>query len=1115
MKVSDVIHGRTVTVDLRRTRDDSFPEGIVSMSEAFLLHGEGGEHRLRIGEEIWEVEGTIPRDQDILRQIGIRHLPRLAWLVQATPARGPAGRVLIQVHEFPATFVWNESVDIGVDDKVVDDMRKRRKRLVSVESVVQWLTECMLLPPREPGGSPRALLSGAPSSDAKKKTAFRLYGAGFGVDVVRGLDDRLRVTRVVEARRAIEGDERRPIYFAAGHIRFCDVTVAGQFRGIARTEIDRLVAQADSYLGLWRAYNDKEREEILQRAREIGWVSYSRKDRLSDGDYRFHINVDEEKAADFQGRLDSLDSDLLQADEEVPAAIQGAGDADASTGPRPLPFTGDLVASQNRPPSLTLSPPTDQDDREPPGNGYLFVSLGGNEVRIKRRTDAWQRIRSCSNPMPQLGMLIEGKRVPERHGRRLEPVTRTVRDVFSHPNDRQRLALDVALNTPDIALIQGPPGTGKTRVIAALQARLAEKDEGIDPDGLSGNTLLTSFQHDAVENAAAATRVMGLPAVKVGYRRGSSEAHDGVEVWRKETIQAVRAARGQVGAEDSVHVALRAVHEIVEAYLRAPGDRDEPAEVLRRVSEMASPWLSTTLAAEVEELRAKLSGPPPVRLGDEDRAFALKAVRAIRTEATPFSDDGPTNAYKVLQRLDRLDGFTLSNEEQSCLERAASCSPEEAAGEKLLACLQSTRDALIDRLQPTDDRRTSPHAHVDVESIILRVFDSLNDRAKQTAPSADAAVAEWLTELENDPDGIRKTVRHYSMVLAATCQQSVSRRMADARHGEDTVFRTVIVDEAARANPLDLMIPMACAERRIVLVGDHRQLPHLLEPEIDREIELSTQEETRSALRRSLFEKLFTELRERERSDGVRRTVTLNTQYRMHPLLGQFVSEQFYTPHGEGFGSARGEEEFAHDVVLKGGTSLAGKVAAWIDVPYARGGEQPGRSKRRPVEAHRVAEEAHAVVARHSELSVGVITFYAAQLRAILEAMSVASINLTEPDDEGGYRVRDEWRRTGDARERLRVGTVDAFQGKEFDVVFLSPARSNSIPVKDEVTRRRRYGFLLLENRLCVAMSRQHRLLVVVGDRAMAAGLEADASVPGLSAFQKLCEGPHGRVVRT
>lgn len=1123
MNVSDVIHGRVATVDLRRADNESFPEGLVSKSEVFLHGDEGDELRLETGGEVWEIEGAAPRDRDTLRRIGIRGLPRLTWLAQATPARGPADRILIQTHEFPAALAWDEPMEVGVNDRLVDDLRKRLRRSISVDSAVQWLAERMLLSPCQSGGSQRALLSGSPTSDAGSKSAFRLHGAGFAVDVQRGSDDRLRATRVVPGRRRIEVGEGRPIHLVTGPIRFCDVTVAGEFRGMAQTELDHLVAQADSYLGLWAAYNDKEREAVLRKAREFGWISYSRTERLADGDYRFHLSAGEEKADDLRRRLDAVDGDRLQAGDEVPATIQGVESAGSPAGSR-RPFTGEQVAMSASPPSLTLRPPPEHDDRKPPDRGYLFLGLGGDEVRMDRRRKAWVRIRSCANPMPQLGLMIENRPVPERRGRHLKPVTKAVRDVFANPTDRQRLALDIALNTPDIALIQGPPGTGKTRVIAALQARLAEPDEGVDPDGLSGNTLLTSFQHDAVENAASATRVMGLPAVKVGYRRGSAEARDGVDTWAAETAEAVRAARGRAGAEDSVHAALRTVREIALTYLQTPSRRDDPAAVLRQVSETASPWLPAELVDDMSRLRADLTAPRSTRLGDEDRDFALRAVRALRTEASVFADDGPANAYKALRRLERLDdgatlkldGSTLLTAEvRSCLERAAAFDPGAAVDETLLADLESIRNALIDRLRPPDAGVAPARVHVDVESMINRVIDALTERARETAPGADIAIAEWLADLENDPAGIRDTVRHYSMVLAATCQQSVSPPMADAKGGDDTVFRTVIVDEAARSNPLDLLIPMACAERRIVLVGDHRQLPHLLEPDVEREIEESAQAETRSALRQSLFERLFTELRDRERRDGVRRTVTLNTQYRMHPRLGRFVSEQFYAPHGEGFGSGRDEEEFTHDVALNGGVSLAGKVAAWIDVPFARGGERPGRSKRRPEEARRVAEEAHAVVAQHPELSVGVITFYAAQRDAILEAMSVAAIGLTEPDDEGGYRVRDEWRRTGDGRERLRIGTVDAFQGKEFDVVFLSLTRSNDVPVKDEATRRRRYGFLLLENRLCVAMSRQQRLLVVVGDRAMATSPEAEASVPGLSAFLKLCEGPHGSVVRT
>ena len=1123
MNVSDVIHGRVVTADLCRADGGRFPDGLAPKSEVFLIDGQGGELRLRVGAEAWDVKGAEPRDRDTLRQIGIRALPRLAWLVQAAASvDGRAERLLVQVHEFPTAFVWDDPVDIGVDDRIVEELRKRQKRQVSVEGAVEWLTDRMLLPPRESGESlssdgsdepPRArtLLSGSPVRDAGKKTAFRLYGAGFAVDVERGSDDRLRATRVVGRPRKVEGDERRLIYLATGRITFCDVTVAGRFRSVARTELDALVAQSDSYLGLWWTYNDKEREAILRRARQFRWVRYSSRQPLPDGTWRFRIDAGEGKADDLRERLDALDGESFEAGEVVPPAIQGVDSEGPSKERRQRPFIGELAGRPASPPGLDLRP--DREDREPPDAGFLFVSLGGDEVRIKRRTDAWERIRSCTNPMPQLGMMIEGQPVPKRQGRRLQPVTRAVRDVFPDPNDRQRLALDVALNTPDVALVQGPPGTGKTRVIAALQARLAEQDEGTGLGGLSGNTLLTSFQHDAVENAAAATCVMGLPAVKVGYRRGSDEARDGVEAWATETAQAARAARGQAATGDSVHAALRTTREIAVAYLKAPAGRDDPAEVLRRVSEAASPWLPTGLAGELGRLRAELSSPRPVRPGDEDRAFVLKAVRALRTEAEPFSDDGPANAHKALRRLGQIEGFTLTGEEMESLEQAASRDPEAPADEKLLTRLRSVKDALIDRLRPADEDLAVPRPHVDVETVVVRVMDALTERAKETAPGADVAVAEWIEALEHDPAGIRDTVRHYSMVLAATCQQSVSRPMADAKGGEDTVFRTVIVDEAARSNPLDLLIPMACAERRIILVGDHRQLPHLLEPDIEREIEQSVQEDTRSALRQSLFEKLFTELRERERRDGVKRTVTLDRQYRMHPVLGRFVSEQFYEPHGEGFGSGRDEEKFAHDVSLKDGTTLAGKVAAWIDVPGERGPEGGGRSKRRPAEARRVAQEAHAVVSRHPKLSVGVITFYAAQRDEILSSMCEAG--LTERDDEGGFRIRDEWRRTSDGRERLRIGTVDAFQGKEFDVVFLSLTRSNRAPVKDEAMRRRRYGFLLLENRLCVAMSRQHRLLVVVGDPAMVASPESESSVPGLNAFRRLCEGPDGHVVRT
>ena len=98
---------------------------------------------------------------------------------------------------------------------------------------------------------------------------------------------------------------------------------------------------------------------------------------------------------------------------------------------------------------------------------------------------------------------------------------------------------------------------------------------------------------------------------------------------------------------------------------------------------------------------------------------------------------------------------------------------------------------------------------------------------------------------------------------------------------------------------------------------------------------------------------------------------------------------------------------------------------------------------------------------------------------------------------------------------KLKIGTVDSFQGMEFDVVFLSIVRTMPNNVKffegkeeREKQARKLFGFLCLYNRLNVAMSRQKKLLVVVGDSALVKNELAseDFAIPGLVNFYKLCK---------
>ena len=425
--------------------------------------------------------------------------------------------------------------------------------------------------------------------------------------------------------------------------------------------------------------------------------------------------------------------------------------------------------------------------------------------------------------------------------------------------------------------------------------------------------------------------------------------------------------------------------------------------------------------------------------------------------------------------------------------------------------LAALRDTLLLRLLPDDRPRTTPIVDSQVRALLGDVLVELGRLVLSSNSGPAAVLDDYVHDLENDPIGVQATLDRYRAIYAATCGQSASKEMAEAKG--DLVYDTVIIDEAAHANPLDLFIPMSQAKRRVILVGDHRQLPQSFEVKILDELEQrddSVDEQTLEMLKKSLFERLFQRLP--NFADKVVRTITLDTQFRMHPVLGDFVSAQFYEPHGETVKSGRPAEDFVHGLPDYCHPTTGAEVsAAWLDVPARRGYESPGRSKSRTPEAQSIAEEVAKIIRRKTALTIGVISFYSAQTVEICEA-------LVEQDvmEKAGkkYQVVSEYdviqTTEGKYEKQIQIDTVDAFQGKEFDVVFLSMTRSNNFPEKTEGDLRKKFGHLMLPNRMCVSMSRQRRLLVVAGDSRMLQTESAARVIAPLVEFYKLCGGEHG-----
>ena len=179
------------------------------------------------------------------------------------------------------------------------------------------------------------------------------------------------------------------------------------------------------------------------------------------------------------------------------------------------------------------------------------------------------------------------------------------------------------------------------------------------------------------------------------------------------------------------------------------------------------------------------------------------------------------------------------------------------------------------------------------------------------------------------------------------------------------------------------------------------------------------------------------------------RTCILNEQYRMHPDIYEVI-KTFYKE--ENLICRTTKEKTSHNLGL-----YNDKAVVWLDIPKEMGYEGGEISKIRQCEVERIKKELYNILQRNENYKIGIITFYSRQEKIIKQM-----VNNEFPFVDPG---------------RIMIGTVDAFQGEEFDIVLLSTVRSNN-----QEDLKKKVGFLNNNNRLCVAMSRAKRLLIVVGD---------------------------------
>lgn len=1070
------------------------------------------EFEIRLRDSVVFVRPVVTAD---IRRLNAELASGRTLLAQlASPAAD--GSIELQVAFFTGDSLEMGDVEIGVDEYVENGLAKMRLGEKGKRSYEVLDQICCF----QQGENAYFFLTAGPAIDeelkldagealrevraeATSKNSFGITGNGIRFVVTEKEMPGGNSIFITSRLKAQRNDPDRALRLAKGRLRFVDWTQAGQVQFLAKAQMTALTQDDSSYLKKWDEFGDMEGELLLRQAREVGSLQFEGMTQRRDGTVTVLISQASDSSWIALGKgavpevelVDEL-PDYLKIENFSFKDFAGGIEQSDELKLREERSYFSVVGFDKETRVLTLKTET-----LPRESGTLILSLAGETAQIKRRMAARQAILEGRAANPQLGLLIEeqGQIARTREPQKTPPLTAFVRKkVFRNdPTVMQERAIEVALNTPDIALIQGPPGTGKTTVIAAILERL---NEIADKRGtrIKGQILLTGFQHDAVENMIERLSLNGIPVPKFGKRSGATDDdysafERNLEDWCSKLAAELRERNPRIAEVEQE----REIKNLFLQYVKAPS-RPLAGSLARKIASLGVAVLGEGGMRRAENLAKNLTREEKL---NEDSSQWLNSARRLRVQSESFSDDGPERSVDALEDLRDV----LEESERELLDTASLWRSEDGPP-SFLADLAALKMKLLVRFS------SPPVFRVEKQNDeVIALSEFAIQRIKTAGNSAknkkSAALAEFLAELEGNPYGMMDALSDYSFAFAATCQQSVNRRMQAQKGmtGSDVnksmEYEYVIVDEAARVSPRDLMVAMAQG-KRIILVGDHRQLPHIIDEEVARQMEEGEGgQDENDWLKKSMFQYLFsTRLKTLEEYDGITRRVTLDKQYRMHPLLGSFISRNFYERFDptEQFGSGRPVSDFAHAL-----SSTNGKPAVWLDVPAQIGRHQKdGTSWTRPAEATVIVRKLDQWMSSDAGkgLSFGVISFYKAQADLI----------------------RKQLRHIADDDKKLRVGTVDSFQGMEFDVVFLSMVRTMPSRESIEACKRRViskgeswtdakeaqfcFGHLCLYNRLNVSMSRQKKLLVVVGDTGALQNQLAEDFVPGLVDFLQLCQ---------
>ena len=366
----------------------------------------------------------------------------------------------------------------------------------------------------------------------------------------------------------------------------------------------------------------------------------------------------------------------------------------------------------------------------------------------------------------------------------------------------------------------------------------------------------------------------------------------------------------------------------------------------------------------------------------------------------------------------------------------------------------------------------------------LRTFNSLNPRDFRSVKSV---LSSWKGRPLSD-NAI------YALANALGCDEELSifEMEREVKEACTVKFDAVIMDEASKATPPELLMPL-CFGKKSIVIGDHRQLAPMLNEKSFKEalLDLNTPQAKRLAeeidrdyVDTSQFKRMILNKR-------ISPTIkaTFNLQYRMHPQINDVI-KQFYVNDESGGLKCGLNPEFVDSPDLNNpesryhGLRQKGFITPnihtiWVNVETPECADGSSTVNVGEIEAINTVlaklsgaegfkeymshwDSLKEEYKRVEEKEIAVISFYGKQV---------------------GRIKRDVMPHASKLGLKLKINTVDKFQGMERNIVIVSTVRSDVAVSGAGYKENTKVGFADSPERLNVALSRARRLLIVVGNK--------------------------------